>query len=168
MQISLYISKKLCLWTQLLNTSSAPSSVSGILCLYCTKAEELGLSDLPCNRDDAFTTRVFSNWQKALQRFQEHSSSHRRVSHHYATQPVDAQLSSQRAMQQSEARDCPKIIFTSIQYLAWASESRGKRRERRKGGREGSFLSPPAPHFHPNLRPWELLVSVLHYSKKIT
>jgi len=65
-----------------------------------------------------FYDSVFSNWQKALQRFQEHSGSHRRVSHHYATQPVDAQLSSQRAMQQSEARDCPKIIFTSIQYLA--------------------------------------------------
>ena len=59
-----------------------------------------------------------------MQRFQEHanSSNHQfaveRVCHNDAKQPVDAQLSSQRAVQQNDARDCLHIIFTSIQYLA--------------------------------------------------
>jgi len=41
-----------------------------------------------------------------------------RVCHNYAKLPVNAQLSSQRAVQHNDARDCLHIIFTSIQYLA--------------------------------------------------
>ena len=100
------------------------ASATGILCFYCATAETLGLTELTRYREDAFTSRGFANWKKALQRFREHarSTSHRfaveRVSHHYATQPVDAQVSSQHAKQQSDARDCLEVIFTSIRYLA--------------------------------------------------
>ena len=86
----------------------------------CSRTDRLGVLQGRC----AYNAWLFKLEESiaALQQEHANSSSHQfvveRVSHHDATQPVNAQLSSQRAVQQSDARDCLQVIFTSIQYLA--------------------------------------------------
>jgi len=56
------------------------ASVAGILRFYCAKANALGLTDLACYREDALTTRGFSNWKKALQHCSRNTPIHQATS----------------------------------------------------------------------------------------
>ena len=99
-------------------------NTSGVLCFYCAKAEAMDISDLASKREAAFTTTGFVNWKKALSKFEEHSKSQ---SHRFSmnqlkqvsqSSSVDEQLLKNRACEQTEARKCLTMIFTSVKYLA--------------------------------------------------
>ena len=94
-----------------------------MLCFYCHIAEKQHLP-ISSNKDRAFTTSGFSNWKKAIERFNKHESS---LSHHQAvdfvekiprtTKNVGEMLSSSYAQQKAENRAMLKIILSSIRFL---------------------------------------------------
>ena len=89
-----------------------------VLCFYCHIAEKRHLP-ISSNKDRAFT-----NWKKAIERFNKHESS---LSHHQAvdfvekiprtTKNVGEMLSSTYAQQKAENRAMLKIILSSIRFL---------------------------------------------------
>ena len=94
-----------------------------VLCFYCHIAEKRHLP-ISSNKDRAFTTSGFSNWKKAIERFNKHESS---LPHHQAvdfvekiprtTKNVREMLSSTYAQQKAENRAMLKIILSSIRFL---------------------------------------------------
>ena len=94
-----------------------------VLCFYCHIAEKRHLP-ISSNKDRAFTTSGFSNWKKAIERFNKHESS---LSYHQAvdfvekiphtTKNVGEMLSSTYAQQKAENRVMLKIILSSIRFL---------------------------------------------------
>ena len=99
--------------------------LQGVLCFTCAKAEKLKMVDLANKRDPCFIISGFRNWKKALESFQSHERSqchafsHMQLQRINQSQPaVNTQLSTQLQAQQSKARDCLKVIFTTANFLA--------------------------------------------------
>ena len=75
------------------------------------------ISYLSRNRETAFSRAGFHNWQKALQRFREHATSHshlfaaERVSQHAKAPSISTQLSRKLASHQKCARVCLEATF---------------------------------------------------------
>lgn len=94
-----------------------------VLCFYCHIAEKRHLP-ISTNKDQAFTTTGFSNWKKAIERFNKHESS---LSHHQSvdfvekiprtTQNVGEMLSSTYAQQKADNRAMLRIILSTIRFL---------------------------------------------------
>lgn len=93
-----------------------------VLCFYCHVAE---LQHLPVkHKDKVFSTTGFSNWKKALSKFQKHQCS---VAHHEAVnliqtlpsthKDVGEMLSSTHAKQKSENRKMLLYILRTIRIL---------------------------------------------------
>ena len=99
-------------------------SLEGVLCHICSQAHTDNQLNLAKCSEPVFTTEGFNNWKKALQRFAVHENSHtHRVSanaqaHKRCSQPVAAQLSSQKAAEQATSRECLLRILTSVRFLA--------------------------------------------------
>ena len=94
-----------------------------VLCFHCHVAEKRHLP-VTLNKEDAFITAGFSNWKKAIEKFNKHEKS---IAHHQAvelvekipktTKNVGDMLSSTHAKQKAENRDMLKIILSSIRFL---------------------------------------------------
>ena len=99
-------------------------SSDSVLCFYCCVAERRGLL-IAGSKDDAFTKLGFSNWKKALLKFEKH---HNSVCHKKAVEcvinipkthaDVGEMLSLTHAHQKAVNRQMLKIILSSIRYLA--------------------------------------------------
>jgi hypothetical protein len=100
------------------------NSIQGVVCFSCCKAQRNGLLQLAKCAEATFTSTGFSNWKKALTKFQQHqsSSTHRlsvaQLAHVGVQGSVNALLSEQVTQDQLVALKCMKAIFTSIKYLA--------------------------------------------------
>ena len=94
-----------------------------VLCYYCHVADKRHLP-ISANKDAAFTTSGFSNWKRAIEKFNKHETS---MSHHQAvdfvekiprtTMNVGNMLSSTYAQQKAENRAMLQIILSSIRFL---------------------------------------------------
>ena len=96
-----------------------------VLCFYCSVAEKRGLGSSSVVRnnsaEDVFITAGFSNWKKALERFEKHQSS---LSHRDAMdqvvgnkKDVGEMLRKGYAEQKAENRQMLQAILSSIRYL---------------------------------------------------
>lgn len=78
---------------------------------------------LTAKNEDAFITKGFKNWKRALDKFSEHEKS---ACHRHAvlqlqqikSGPVTAQLSQQKAAEQATARTALIAVLGSVRYLA--------------------------------------------------
>ena len=77
------------------------TTVQGILCFDCAKADALGLIELAKKSELTFIFAGFKNWKKALEKFRDHEQS---VSHKFSikqlqqfkqSKPVDHMLDAQ-------------------------------------------------------------------------
>lgn len=98
------------------------AAVEGVLCFYCAKAAALKISSLATKSEPAFISEGFSNWKKALSRFDSHENS---GCHRFSMQqlkqvstPVDSLLSEQINQGRKVALACLTNTITSVQYLA--------------------------------------------------
>ena len=96
-----------------------------VVCFYCLVAEMRGLSSSAAVRnksaDDAFIRTGFSNWKKALEKFEKHQSS---LSHRdaidqvvYKNRDVGEMLRKGYAEQKAENWQMLRSILSSIRYL---------------------------------------------------
>ena len=96
-----------------------------VLCFYCLVAEERGLGSSAVVRnkstDDAFIRTGFSNWKKALEKFDKHQSS---LSHRDAmdqvvgkNKNVGEMLQKGYAEEKAENKKMLKAILSSIRYV---------------------------------------------------
>ena len=53
-----------------------PHKPDAVLCFYCTMQRKKGTLVSERNIEDAYTTKGFSSWKKALQCFEEHQQTH--------------------------------------------------------------------------------------------
>ena len=97
--------------------------VKGVLCFYCMKASAKDVLSLATKRDDAFSSVGFRNWKNAIERFTIHERSQAHL--HAVNQlqqmkakPVDAQICTQKATEQANARVALMALFTTIKFLA--------------------------------------------------
>ena len=93
-------------------------------CFYCLVVDRRGLSLTHSRGDMTFSRTGFSNWKKALTRFEKHQNtiSHREAVQLVVTIPrttkdVGEMLSVCHAEQKAENRQMVKIILSSIRYL---------------------------------------------------
>ena len=94
-----------------------------VFCYYCMIADKRGLP-MTKNKDDAFCKVGFTNWKKALEKFEKHQNT---ASHHEAvdlvvkipstTKNVGEMLSTSYASQKEENRKMLSVILSSIRYL---------------------------------------------------
>lgn len=96
-------------------------AVKGILCFYCVKTYTVQKSIVSKKADPAFSSKGFTNWKNALERFERHQHSQ---SHHHAVTasaqkaaPINSQLSTAWSKQQQNARHCLQSIVGSMQFL---------------------------------------------------
>ena len=94
-----------------------------VLCYYCLVADKRGLQ-ITHNKDEAFTRNGFSNWKKALERFEKHQGTiaHRQAVEMVKTIPnttrdVGELLSEAHAQQKAENREMLQVILSTIRYL---------------------------------------------------
>lgn len=98
-------------------------ATDSVLCFHCHVAD---MRCLPVtqNKDQAFSKSGFSNWKKAIEKFNKHE---RTISHHQAVELVESipntknvgeMLSSSHAQQKIENRVMLRMILTSVRYLA--------------------------------------------------
>ena len=94
-----------------------------VLCFHCHVAERRHLP-ITLNKDVAFLSVGFSNWKKAIERFNKHekTTSHRQAVELVEKMPkttrdVGDMLSSIHAQQKAENREMLKIILSSIRFL---------------------------------------------------
>ena len=94
-----------------------------VLHFYCLVADKCGLQ-ITNNKDEAFTRSGFSNWKKALERFEKHQSTleHREAIELVktipnATKDVGGMLSGVHAQQKAENREILQMMLSSIRYL---------------------------------------------------
>ena len=95
-----------------------------VLCFHCHVAEKRNLPT-SMNKDQTFTTTGFSNWKKAIERFNKHENS---ASHRQAVDAVEKipkttanvgdMISSEYAKQKLQNRAMLLIILSSIRYLS--------------------------------------------------
>ena len=95
-----------------------------VLCFYCHVADKRNIP-VSANKDAAFTTTGFSNWKKAIERFNKHEKS---ASHHQAvdlieripksTANIGNMISTEYAKQKSHNRALLQIIISSIRFLS--------------------------------------------------
>ena len=103
--------------------SVCPSSFK-IFCIVCRSAMIDGLVTFAKHQDSTFTENGFSNWKKALQRFDEHDKSemHReaaiKVANKSSTTNIGAQLSKHYDRDTSNRRRLLLKLLGSIRYLA--------------------------------------------------
>lgn len=97
-------------------------AVKGVLCFYCVKAYTVQKSAMSKKADPAFSSKGYTNWKNALERFERHQNSQ---AHHHAVTvhaqqaaPIDSQLSSAWSKQQGNARHCLRSIVGSVQFLS--------------------------------------------------
>ena len=99
-------------------------ATDSVLCFHCHVADMRGLP-VTQNKDQAFTKLGFSNWKKAIEKFNKHELS---TAHHQAvelvenipktTKNVGQMLSGIHAKEQAENRVMLRMILTSIRFLA--------------------------------------------------
>ena len=99
-----------------------PHDAKGVICFVCAKALQLNLLELSTKADDAFLSKGFCNWKKAIDRFKGHEKS--AVHLHAASQlaqrrlaPIEAQLSQQKAAEQQKCRIALMKLLSSVRYL---------------------------------------------------
>lgn len=96
-----------------------------VLCFYCVVAEKRGLSSSAAVRsksaDDAFIRTGFSNWKRALEKFEKHqnSLSHRDAMDQVAgkNRDVGEMLRKGYGEQKAENRQMLKAIVSSVRFL---------------------------------------------------
>lgn len=94
-----------------------------VLCFYCAKAHNMSLLSLYANADDTFVSTGFTNWNKAISKFQAHEKT---ACHSFAVMQIKqqqaptvaAQVSAQKATEQAAARSALIKVLQSIRYLA--------------------------------------------------
>ena len=94
-----------------------------VLCFYCMVADMRGLP-VTKNKDEAFCKVGFTNWKKALEKFEKHQNT---GSHHEAvelvvkipstTKNVGEMLSASYASQKAENKRMLSLILSSIRFL---------------------------------------------------
>jgi hypothetical protein len=100
------------------------ASRKGVLCYRCGIAYVAGLLNIAKFASSAFITDGFRNWSMALMKFDVHERSecHKiataQLSHARASQPINAQISDQKAAEQRPAHQCLLKIVSSVHYLA--------------------------------------------------
>lgn len=94
-----------------------------VLCNVCKAVRKRNL--LMCSKKDAaFLDKGFSNWKKAIEKFESHESSdcHKEAVLKFANYKseinVSAILSTEKARQMKESSSCLMKIITSLRYLA--------------------------------------------------
>ena len=96
----------------------------GVLCHVCLTAKSRKLSDLAKYSEDTFTSKGFSNWKKALEKFRAHEKcvAHRLSKENlcFATtsKSVDVHLNRQLEAEQKRAHKCLMKVISSLKYLA--------------------------------------------------
>jgi hypothetical protein len=96
-------------------------AMDSVLCFHCHVADMRNLQ----NKDQAFTKSGFSNWKKAIEKFNKHELT---IAHHQAVELVESipnttknvgeMLSGIDTKQKAENRVMLRVILTSIRYLA--------------------------------------------------
>lgn len=99
-------------------------ATDSVLCFHCYVADTKGLP-ITHNKDLTFSKSGFSNWKKAIEKFNKHERS---LSHHQAVELVESipsttknvgkMLSTTYAQQQTENRVMLRMTLTSMCYLA--------------------------------------------------
>jgi hypothetical protein len=98
--------------------------LQGVVCFSCAKAEIGGLIDMAKCADSAFVTTGYSNWKKALARFQQHelSFTHRhsvsQLRHVRLQGGINSQLNEQISQDHQLAWKGMAAVFSTLQYLA--------------------------------------------------
>ena len=95
-----------------------------VLCFYCLVADKRGLK-ISGYMDEMFTNTGFSNWKKAIEKFEKHqtSKSHREaidlvIKIPSPTKDVGEMLNRSHAEQKDENRQVLLKIFSSVRYLS--------------------------------------------------
>lgn len=97
-------------------------SVSGVICHICARFSNKGLLLMARCTEPVFLYEGFRNWKKALEKFAAHqlSSTHLiaiEKMQHSCSLPINTQLSLHVSKNQSEARTCLRVIFSSVRFL---------------------------------------------------
>lgn len=100
------------------------ANVGGVLCHICATANNHQLLDLAKNTESVFSVQGFTNWKKALQKFETHEKS---ASHKLAVQnvafmrkqdAVNVQINKGLQTDQEKARQALLKLVSSMKYLA--------------------------------------------------
>lgn len=112
-------------WYKSFDWLSLCSTRYKVFCTTCMKAQTKTLVSLNVKSEEAFTTEGFSNWKKAIERFQQHEKSafHREASMKIAIldskQPdIVSKINSQKEKDQEINRKALMVLLSSIRYLA--------------------------------------------------
>ena len=98
-------------------------NMEAVLCHTCAIASSKGLIDLAKKYDDAFISKGFKNWKKAIEKCNAHnrSATHKlaneNVVFHQSQHDVNAQLIIQLKNDQHESRNVLLKLITSLRYL---------------------------------------------------
>lgn len=110
--------------------------LKGIVCYYCCRATEMELMSSEGKPEDAFISKGFCNWKKAIDKFTVHqnSSFHRQATYKFThlTKRVDvtSQIVSQHKQEQAISRLAFLKVVRSIKFLLRQGlASRGHREE---------------------------------------
>jgi hypothetical protein len=98
-------------------------SLRGVLCFSCAKAHRAGLVDLAKCAETAFISTGFTNWKRALTKFDLHEKF---ITHRHAVSQlsqlrlgsINGQLSKQILDDQQAARKGILAVMTTLQYIA--------------------------------------------------
>lgn len=99
-------------------------SLRGVLCFSCAKAHRAGLVDLAKCAETTFISTGFTNWKRALAKFELHQKS---ITHRHAVSQlsqlrlqggINGQLSKQILNDQQAARKGIMVVMTTLQYIA--------------------------------------------------
>ncbi|XP_041351026.1 zinc finger MYM-type protein 1-like [Gigantopelta aegis] len=100
------------------------SKTGGVLCHVCITAKRKKLSELTNCGEESFVARGFTNWKKAIEKFDAHekSNSHRlsleNIKFHKTQQSVSAQISSGVLADQGQARVALVKLISTLMFVA--------------------------------------------------